>query len=680
MTARRGPSRLLASLLLLSCCVPAWTARAMDDGGGRSVFATGAGNRALAMGGAFCALADDASAPIWNPAGLGRVQRRELQASQTTLFGLGFNEQYASFALPSWRWGTTSLTWRRFGVDGIEERDDRGFLLGDDLEDSETELALGYGRSLMDGDLALGGTLKLQRQALAGYQDSGVGMDLGIWARPLALAGSHLGLARQLALGLAIRNAIEPTIKLDQDNVPDPTAIRAGLAWAGDLASGLQLRLATDLEQTRGMDSRWHLGAEARLHDILAVRVGSSAGDLTAGLGLSWQGLGADYQYEDNPLGDIHRFGLAIRFGATVTESRQAAQAAAEAALQERLDSAFATRNRQREQQLVASTRTALDSGSWQRALDLIGTLTVLAPDRTDLDDLTATAWRGLARDQERSGDLTAAALSWRRVLTLTPDDARARDGLARVQAESDRRAERSREIRARFAAALDAFSSEDWFTARDGFAAILELSPDDTEAATMLDRTESAMTRRAAALAEEAVTLAQAGQLEIAGKRLEAARRLDAEAPGLAAATAEFDHQVVLATSRLATDRQRVQPTIEAPGAAVAAGLSPERRREIDDLYRRGLDAMAADRREEAARYWELVWSADPDHENVRELLAQEYLATGMEAYAGGGLRQAVASWEQALRVDPTDPRARGYLERAQQQLSRMEKIVGSR
>ena len=33
----------------------------------------------------------------------------------------------------------------------------------------------------------------------------------------------------------------------------------------------------------------------------------------------------------------------------------------------------------------------------------------------------------------------------------------------------------------------------------------------------------------------------------------------------------------------------------------------------------------------------------------------------------------------EQALRVDPDDTRAQGYLERARQQLSRMEKISGS-
>ena len=42
----------------------------------------------------FGAVADDASAPIWNPGGLGRLTRKEIQATQTTLFGLGFKDEF----------------------------------------------------------------------------------------------------------------------------------------------------------------------------------------------------------------------------------------------------------------------------------------------------------------------------------------------------------------------------------------------------------------------------------------------------------------------------------------------------------------------------------------------------------------------------------------------------------
>ncbi len=674
MMARRYLS-LIVLAALLAATAPAW---AMDDGGGRSVFATGAGNRALAMGGAFAAVADDASAPIYNPGGLALVPRKELQISQTTLFGLGFNEQYASFALPNWRYGTASLTWRRFGVDGIEQRDDRGFLLDSDLSDSETEMTLGYGHALLDGNLGLGGGFKVQRHSLAGYSGSGFGLDLGLWMRPLALTGSTGALSRDLSLGLAVRNAIEPVVKLDEDGVPDPTALRAGLAWQRDVADGVFLLLAADYEKTRTMDGRLHAGFECRIHSVFALRAGTADGDLTAGVGIDWRGLGVDYQYEDNPLGDIHRFGLSVRFGQTVSESRAADHAEAEAAIQTRLESAFAARAAAQEDQLVGDTRDALDHGHWDDALAMISTLSVLAPDRPELPTMTAEAHSGLARQQENRGDLASSSLSWRRALAAVPDHREAVIGLARVEAESDQRSARTREIKARYEAALDAFAHDDLGTARDGFAAVLELSPQDADAATMLGRTETAMTRRAASLGEQAVSLAQAGQLDAAEERLAAARLLDSDAPGLAAAANEL--------SRLQAEAARPRPaprstTTSSPLVVAAApvsepGLTPQRRREIDELYRRGVDAMQAGRRDEALRYWEVVWSADPDHEQVGQYLAQEYLARGMEAYAGGALRRAVDSWEEALRVDPDDPRASGYLERARQQLSRMEKI----
>jgi len=59
----------LALILVLS-------AVAMADGiGAFSAFKNGVGARALAMGGAFVAVANDATAACWNPAGLAMSER-----------------------------------------------------------------------------------------------------------------------------------------------------------------------------------------------------------------------------------------------------------------------------------------------------------------------------------------------------------------------------------------------------------------------------------------------------------------------------------------------------------------------------------------------------------------------------------------------------------------------------
>src|SRR5512134_2616624 len=112
--------------MLLAVLLAQFPLRSIADGDGgiRSVFAYGAGNRALALGGTHTGLGDDASTPLWNPGGLGFVQRRSFDLSYASLYGLGFQEQYASIVLPSWRFGTTSLTYQQFAVDGIDVRDE----------------------------------------------------------------------------------------------------------------------------------------------------------------------------------------------------------------------------------------------------------------------------------------------------------------------------------------------------------------------------------------------------------------------------------------------------------------------------------------------------------------------------------------------------------------------------
>lgn len=685
-TGSRGfLSAALLTLAVAGLLNPANPALAVDDGGVRSVFARGAGGRPLALGGAYAAVDGDLSASVWNPAGLAGVSHKGLYLTHTDLIGLGFNEQFAVIALPSWRLGTFSLALRRFAVDGIEGRDAGGAVTATDLTDAETELSLGYGRALGTG-WRIGAAFKLQQQELAGYSAAGLGMDLGLQVHPLRTLGIETPLSRGWSLGMQLRNVIEPNLRLLEDDSTDPAGVRLGTALQRAMGQHVDLLMAADLEKTKSMDSRWHAGIELALLDLLALRVGSLDGMLTAGTGLSWRHFQVDYSFEDNPIETVHRMGMGVDFGASTQEQRQAEVAREESRLQERLAHAFAEQSRDRERELLGAVQSALAASDPDRALGLIATLRVIAPEHDRLDGMESEAYRMLARLQEDDDNLPAATLNYGRALALDADNRQAALGLERVRTESRRRHDRSEALRALFDQAMTAFTAGDLIAARDGFGQLLERNPGDGDAAAMLAQVRQTLRIRAESMADRAGSLAEAGRLDEARTALGEARMLDSSSPVLASAEraiADGVRRVRESEARRAqqasASRTAAQP---APTSAPAlpqpsyANLSTERQREIAGLYRRGMEEAERGRRDNALRFWEMVWADAPDYQQVAGNLKTEYLARGMEAFAAGNLDRAIEYWEQTLEIDPDDPRAQGYLARALEQRTRIREI----
>lgn len=658
-------------------CLLATTSLALDDGGGRSILADGAGNRALSLGGAYAGISDDASAVIWNPGGLGMVQNRELQATYTDLMGMGFNEQYASFVLPNWRWGVASLTFRRFAVDGIEGRDERNILTDDDLSDNETELTLGYGREF-NGIWSVGGGLKVRKQSLAGFSDSGLGLDLGMMVRPLAIFGSSPENAKDLTLGLALRNAVQPALRLNEEPVKDPAGYRAGAAYRYHFGSQGEVLVAMDVEKTRDMNAHFHGGIEASFVEPLALRLGTNNGNLVAGAGLRWQDLGVDYQFEDNPSEFFHRFGISMKFGKTRDENQQIALANSEADLQGRLDDAFAHEQVRRKMELVGKARSALREKKTEEAANTLAMIKVIDPDLSELPELEAEVLHLQAMALEKAGNFAEALVALQRANVLDPTNPKITAGLDRVRRVSDTQTKRTGEIRGLLDTALASFSAKDFAAAKKGFNQVLALAPGDKEAQSMLALTDVAIKTQVEGHLAQIMTLANAGEFDAARQELVAARKLDPQAEGLAVASQYLADKKIAGLTPTKTETPapvELKPLpVASQAKAQAPRLTPQQEREIADLYRRGMAAMDSGRRDQAVHFWELVWSMDPDYQNVTEYLSQDYLARGMEFFVAGNLPEAVNNWESAVRVNPDDPKAIGYLERARQQADRME------
>jgi tetratricopeptide (TPR) repeat protein len=658
--------RATLGLVMLALALAARAAQAADDGGTRSVFDVGAGNRALALGGAFAAIADDASGSLWNPAGLAWVERGETQLAQSE-FQSDFHETFAGVVFPDWRWGAAALTLRQFGASGIEQRDARNTLISSDLSNGESEIGLAYARAL--GAWGLGGALKLRRQDVAGRSGNGVGADLGVQVRPALALGFDAPWARGVRLGVALANVIEPAIRLDQESVPDPASLRMGLAVEPPLGA-MGVLASFDVEKTRGVAPRLHLGLEFEPHPLLALRAGLDQGAITAGTGVHFRDVELVYAFEDAAIGPTHRAGLTLRFGVSSDDARARSERESEERFAARLAENERRRDAERLDNLIAQAEAARARGDLDEASSLTATARALDPGDPRGPALEARILGDKGRALEAAGDPASAAVAYAQGLALAPGDTALAAARDRSRAASDAKTLRSAEVRRQFAVALDAFAADQLVTARAGFAAILAVNPGDSEARTMLSRVERAIAIRTQDLLRRADLLARAGLLDDAAAALGHARDLDPRTPGLAAAEAELERRRVALHAPAPAPRPSPTP----------APLTPQQERELAGLYRRGVTAFEAGRSDEALRYWELVWSIRPGYQRVDEYLEREYLTRGLDHFAAGRLIEAVSMWERALQVDPKDPRALAYLARAREQLERARAIGGGK
>jgi hypothetical protein len=310
----------------------------------------GAGARPLGMGGAFVALADDASAVYWNPAGLAGLSDREVLLMHSEQFGSLVNYDFGSFAMPLnggsahpsgiglglIRLGVDDIpitedAYLDFGPDGQDGTGDPGehnglYDLGEPIEpanfryDSDVEMAFlaSYGRALSE-KLWLGGTLKLLRQELLTNSSFGIGADLAAmyFARPDLSFGLRLAdiTTTQISWDTGTRESVSPTALFGvQFTRPFP-------ALRGVVTAGVDVDLAFDGAESASQFSSGGVGGEVGagieywFQRTVALRAGMDAENLTAGAGLRISRFGVDYAFVGHDeLDDSHRISGSVTF------------------------------------------------------------------------------------------------------------------------------------------------------------------------------------------------------------------------------------------------------------------------------------------------------------------------------------------------------------------------------
>lgn len=268
--------------------------------------------RAVALGGAYSALAADGNAMLYNPGALAFVPRNEAVFMHNQYFE-GVSQEYAAFALKrGWGGLVNYLSYGDIPKTTIANKTGAG--LGS-YGLSDLAVSGGYGRKIFEG-LGVGGSLKYVRETIETVSADGMAFDAGALYEAPALPG--------LRLAAAVRN-FGPPIRYQREAQNLPLEVRLGGAFTAR-PRGQETTLALDVSKPRGNDVEAQVGLESVLLGRLPLRLGydmrNEAGlGLAAGFGWRARDFRVDYAFVSfGDLGSAHRVSAAVRWGPVPSE------------------------------------------------------------------------------------------------------------------------------------------------------------------------------------------------------------------------------------------------------------------------------------------------------------------------------------------------------------------------
>lgn len=302
----------------------------------------GVGARAIAMGAAFTAVANDASALYWNPAGISLCRHPEITFNHLDWL-LDIYHDFVGVVIPAGRHSFgASLTY--LGMPDQKVRTvARPEGTGNFYSASDLSLAVSYAFQFTD-QFAMGMTAKYIHQQIYNTSASAYAVDFGVHYRPSSIKWMQLGMqianfGTDLKLSgraLAQKIDIDPKhnsndrlpASLDTDAFSLPLVFRFGLAATTFHSKQHHLVTAMDLIHPSDNTESVNLGLEYTFHGFAVLRAGYSSlgerdyretGGLTLGAGLKIYVAGVlmilDYAYRDfGILNNVSRVSCGLRF------------------------------------------------------------------------------------------------------------------------------------------------------------------------------------------------------------------------------------------------------------------------------------------------------------------------------------------------------------------------------
>lgn len=279
-----------------------------------------AGARGAALGGAGTAVADDASSLLWNPAGLARLTKPEVQATHAVLFE-DTSLDFAAGAVPLKRWGTVAAGYLLQSSGGFERRSTPNetpttFSIG------QSALLAGWGRSwelpaslrpawaTNPRPLETGLTAVHVKESIDQVSASGTGLDLGLNFNP----------RHNWSVALAVHNMMAPKLTYVSAPTSYPKVVDLAPSYLWRTAGGWAALATLRLRHVSGEGLSPSGGVEFQRGRLAALRLGADGGGFATGAGLRLGNSQFDYAARMRDLGVSHLVSFTQRFGRTRAE------------------------------------------------------------------------------------------------------------------------------------------------------------------------------------------------------------------------------------------------------------------------------------------------------------------------------------------------------------------------
>ena len=300
------------------------------------------GARAIGMGCAFVAVANDATAIFWNPAGLSRISKSEATLIHTNWL-VGTNFDFVGVVVPMGYLGSIAVNVISLSTDEMEVRTvQRPEGTGEKFSYGDLSAGLSYAKNLTDR-FSIGVNAKYISQRIWHMKAKGVAFDIGTLFKTrfnglmIGMSISNFGASMKMEGKDVFVNYDEapqfggsndriPASKLT-DKFPLPLLFRVGVAMDILKSGSSRLTIAADAGHPNDNTEYINMGMEYVFNKNIALRVGyknlftlDTEEGLTAGFGTKMKLAGGvalkiDYAYQDfGRLQNAQLFSLGLEF------------------------------------------------------------------------------------------------------------------------------------------------------------------------------------------------------------------------------------------------------------------------------------------------------------------------------------------------------------------------------